>query len=235
MFFSCFLSGRFISVTCGTNFFSEKRKSRPEHAAKTLFQSGFLGKSGGGRPKKTQCLRKLLCITDFTSFQHGGGIIQHIVHQHFVSTKPPRLGGRDASATLPAPPFPLPSPFISPLQMGERWDNDGRTMGQRAGTGRERGTGTSPHYCCNMFLNRCLLDNTKTHCNSPIESKYKQNGGRAISQMLLLIRYDSIHGYKKKITNNNDCSNKKECIFLYSQRKSKKQCYYRIYRQVRVV
>jgi hypothetical protein len=131
MFFSCFLSGRFISVTCGTNFFSEKRKSRPEHAAKTLFQSGFLGKSGGGRPKKTQCLRKLLCITDFTSFQHGGGIIQHIVHQHFVSTKPPRLGGRDASATLPAPPLPLPSPFISPLQMGERWENDGRTMGER--------------------------------------------------------------------------------------------------------
>ena len=157
MFFSCFLSGRFISVTCGTNFFSGKRKSRPEHAAKTLFQSGFLGKSGGGRPGKTQYLRKLLCITDVTSFQHGREIIQHIVHQHFVSTKPPRLGGRDASATLPAPPFPLHFPFANGRTMGERWENDGRTMGQLAGTGRERGTGTSPHYCCNMFLYRYLL------------------------------------------------------------------------------
>ena len=161
MFFSCFLSGRFISVTCGTIFFSEKRKSRPEHAAKTLFQSGFSEKSGGGRPKKTQCLRKLLCITAVTSFQHGGGIIQHIVHQHFVSTKPPRLGGRVASATLPAPPFPLPSPLISPLQMGERWENDGRTMGERWDNGREpdgeRGAGTTPHYCCNLFLSLLAL------------------------------------------------------------------------------
>ena len=139
MFFLRTLSFRHLQH----EFFFEKKETMPGTRRKNAFSVRIFWKIGRWTTEKNAMSSQVVVYHRcYIVSAWRGNYTTHCAstfcfHKAAAPWRAGRLG--DTLCPSPTPPFPLPSPLISPLQMGERWDNDGTTMGQLAGTGR--GTG----------------------------------------------------------------------------------------------